>query len=382
MASLQRALTAAGLAGLLAAGCAQTPATAQTYETELATVVVDTVADGLQHPWGLAFLPDGRMLVTERPGRMRTVTPGGALSAPLSGVPEVQSRNQGGLLDVILGPDYAETQRIYFSYSEPGDGGAGTAVARARLDADGLALGDVEVIFRQQPKSRGGRHFGSRLVFAPDGTLFVTIGDRGQRERAQNLEINRGQVIRINPDGSIPEDNPFVGRDGRLPEVWSYGHRNPQGADLHPQTGELWLHEHAAQGGDEVNVPDAGKNYGWPTIHYGVDYGGGQFGQGTKMAGFEQPIYYWDPSIAPSGMAFYAGDKVPGWTGDAFVGALKFRMLVRLDVENGRIIHEERLLGDLQARIRAVDMGPDGNLYLLTDSSNGRVLRVVPEPRW
>lgn len=371
---------AAGVAALALAS-AQPASAAQTFDSEQAELRLESVTGGLEHPWGLAFLPDGRMLVTERPGRMRVVTPTGRISEPIEGVPEVYAVNQGGLLDVILGPDFAATKRIYFSYAEPGEGGGGTAVARATLDADARTLSDVEVIFRQQPKTRGGRHFGSRLVFKPDGTLFITIGDRGERERAQNLTINRAQVIRVEPDGDIPRDNPFVGVDGRLPEVWSYGHRNAQGAALHPESGELWIHEHAAQGGDEVNIPEAGKNYGWPTIHYGEDYGGGQFGEGTKKAGFEQPIYYWDPSIAPSGMDFYTADAVPAWTGDLFVGALAFQMLVRLDIENGRVIHEERLLEDVEERIRAVDQGPDGNLYLLTDAPDGRILRLKPMPK-
>jgi glucose/arabinose dehydrogenase len=379
LSSLRAALAVATVA-TVAAGCAAPIDAAERFSTERAAVTVAPVAGGLVHPWGLAFLPDGHMLVTERAGRMRLVSQEGEVSDPISGLPEIWARGQGGLLDVVLGPDYAETGRIYFSYSEPGQGGASTAVARAVLDRDARALEDLQVIFRQQPKSGGGRHFGSRLVFAEDGTLFITIGDRGQRNRVQNFTINRGQVIRINPDGSIPDDNPFVGVDGRLPEVWSYGHRNPQGAALHPATGRLWLHEHAAQGGDEVNVPEAGKNYGWPVIHYGEDYGGGQFGEGTHKAGLEQPIYYWDPSIAPSGMDFYTSDRVPSWQGDLFVGALKFRMLVRLDVEDGEIVHEERMLGDLRQRIRAVDQGPDGALYLLTDASDGQILRVTPTP--
>ena len=356
---------------------------AETVESEQATLRFETVAEGLTHPWGMAALPDGRLLVTERPGRLRIVRPDGAVSQPVAGVPAVSNVGQGGLLDVVLGPDHATTKRIYISFAEPGpDGRAGTAVARGTLDMDARRLQDVEVIFRQEPKTRGGRHFGSRLVFRRDGTLFVTIGDRGERERAQTLTIHRAQVIRINPDGSIPEDNPFVGVEGRLPAVWSYGHRNAQGAALHPETGELWIHEHAAEGGDEVNVPEAGKNYGWPTIHYGNDYGGGRIpaGDGTKKDGLEQPVYYWDPSIAPSGMTFYTGGKVPSWQGDLFVGALKFRMLVRLDVENGEIVHEERMLGDLGQRIRAVDQGPDGDLYLLTDASDGQILRVTPTP--
>jgi glucose/arabinose dehydrogenase len=385
MSAFNRTLAAAVLAPLalaaVAAGCAQpTGAADGRYETELAELRVETVADGLVHPWALAVLPDGGMLVTERAGRLRIVKPDGEVSEPIAGLPEIWSRGQGGLLDVELGPDYASTNRIYLSYSEPGQGGASTAVARAVLDREARQLSALEVIFRQEPKSSGGRHFGSRLVFARDGTLFITIGDRGERARAQDFTINRGQVIRVNPDGSIPDDNPFVGVAGRLPEVWSYGHRNAQGAALHPETGQLWLHEHAAQGGDEVNVPEAGKNYGWPTIHYGEDYGGGQFGEGTKKPGLEQPVYYWDPSIAPSGMTFYTHDRVPAWQGDVFVGALKYRMLVRLDLEDGEIVHEERMLQDPRKRIRAVEQGPDGRLYLLTDARNGELLRVTPTP--
>ncbi len=377
IARVRRFTAAAALAALSVVPLTQA-CSARSFETELAMVEVTTVADGLVHPWGLAFLPRGDMLVTERPGRLRIVGPDGRISEPVAGVPDVYNVGQGGLLDVRLAPDFAESKVIFLSFAEPGEGGGATAVARARLDRDAMALRDVEVIFRQTPKSRGGRHFGSRIVFKDDGTLWITIGDRGERERAQNLAINRAQVIRINPDGSIPEDNPFVGAPDRLPEVWSYGHRNAQGAAKHPDTGALWLNEHAAQGGDEVNIPEAGKNYGWPVIHYGEDYGGGQFGEGTKKAGYAQPIYYWDPSIAPSGMAFYTHTRVPAWQGDVFVGALKYRMLVRLDVENDRIIHEERMLGELDHRIRAVDQGPDGSLYLLTDARNGRILKVTP----
>jgi len=371
------------LAGLVALGLmlGAGTAAARTVTTELARLEVTTVAEGLDQPWGLAFLPDGAMLVTERPGRLRLVGPEGDISAPLSGVPEVQARNQGGLLDVALAPDFAQSRRVFLAYAEPGSGGAGTAVARARLDRAAGALHDLEVVFRQQPKTRGGRHFGSRLVFARDGTLWITLGDRGERERAQDFTINRGQVVRIHPDGRIPEDNPFVGVEGRRPEVWSYGHRNPQGAARHPETGALWVHEHAAQGGDEVNVPKPGGNYGWPVIHYGRDYGGGQFGQGTKKPDLAQPVWYWVPSIAPSGMAFYTGAAVPAWQGDLFVGALKFRLLVRLDIENGMVVHEERMLTELGQRVRDVVQGPDGALYLLTDARDGRIVKVVPTAR-
>lgn len=377
-------LRIAGLAAALALALAAADAAAQTLqeETQLADLTVETVTRGLAHPWGLAFLPDGAMLVTERPGRLRLVTQDGAISDPIGGLPEIAAVGQGGLLDVALDPDFAETGRIFLSYSEGGaNGTAGTAVASAVLDRAAGRLSDVRVLFRQEPKTHGGRHFGSRLVFGRDKTLFITIGDRGERERAQDFTINRGQVIRLNRDGTIPADNPFVGVEGRRAEVWSYGHRNPQGAALNPESGALWLNEHGAQGGDEVNVPEAGKNYGWARIHYGEDYGGGQFGEGTKAPGIEQPIWYWTPSIAPSGMAFYTSDRVPEWTGDAFVGALKYRLLVRLDVEGDRIIHEERMLEGLNERIRAVVQGPDGALYLLTDARDGAVLRVTPRPK-
>jgi glucose/arabinose dehydrogenase len=251
-------------------------------------------------------------------------------------------------------------------------------VLRAVLDLDGEALTEGEIIFRQEPKTDGGRHFGSRLVFAPDGTLFITVGDRGERDRTQDLTINRGQVVRINPDGTIPTDNPFVDMAGRRPEVWSYGHRNPQGAALHPQTRRLWTVEHGARGGDEINRPEAGKNYGWPIISYGRHYSGGKIGEGTHKAGYEQPLYYWDPSIAPSGMAFYTGDAFPAWQGDLFVGSLKFGLLVRLDMDGDRITAEERLLQGLDDRVRDVRQGPDGLIYLLTDDYDGRILRLEP----
>ncbi len=348
------------------------------YESEDYKLRLVLVAEGLERPWGLAFLPDGRMLVTERPGSLRLVSQEGALSPPLEGVPEVQASGQGGLLDVALDPDFADNGLIYLSYAEPGAGGAGTAVARTRLDLEENRLSDLEVIFRQEPKTGGGRHFGSRLAFAPDGRLFITIGERGERDRTQDFTINRGQVIRINPDGSIPEDNPFVGRTGYRPEVWSYGHRNPQGAAIHPESGKLWVHEHGARGGDEINVPEAGKNYGWPVIAYGRHYIGGQIGVGTHKEGLEQPIYYWDPSIAPSGMAFYTGDRFPDWQDNLFVGALKSRHLSRLELDGESVVREERLLEALDQRIRDVRQGPDGYIYVLTGSRNGSILRLEP----
>jgi glucose/arabinose dehydrogenase len=337
-----------------------------------------TVASGLRHPWGMTFLPDGRMLVTEREGDIRIVTMAGDKSSPLKGLPDAYVSGQGGILDVALDPAFPENKLVYVSFSESGPGGAGTAVLRAVLDLDGEALTEGEIIFRQEPKTDGGRHFGSRLVFAPDGTLFITVGDRGERDRTQDLTINRGQVVRINPDGTIPTDNPFVDMAGRRPEVWSYGHRNPQGAALHPQTRRLWTVEHGARGGDEINRPEAGKNYGWPIISYGRHYSGGKIGEGTHKAGYEQPLYYWDPSIAPSGMAFYTGDAFPAWQGDLFVGSLKFGLLVRLDMDGDRITAEERLLQGLDDRVRDVRQGPDGLIYLLTDDYDGRILRLEP----
>jgi len=353
-------------------------ATAETYESEHYRLRLVTVAAELRHPWALAFLPDGQMLVSEREGRLRLVSKSGELSAPLPGVPEVYDSGQGGLLDIALDPAFESNRLVYLSYAEAGTGGAGTAVARFRLDLPGRRLSEPEVIFRQEPKTRGGRHFGSRLVFARDGTLFITIGERGEAERAQDFTVNRGQVIRLNPDGSVPRDNPFLGQSGYRPEVWSYGHRNPQGAALHPLTGRLWLNEHGPRGGDEINLPEAGKNYGWPLIGYGRHYSGEQIGVGTHREGLEQPIHYWDPSIAPSGMAFYTGDRFPSWRGNLFVGALKLRFLARLELDGERVVKEERLLQGLGERIRDVRQGPDGALYLLTDSGDGRILRLDP----
>jgi glucose/arabinose dehydrogenase len=343
-------------------------------------VRVETVARGLEHPWALAFLPDGRMLVTERPGRLRLVERDGRVGQPLAGVPPVLARGQGGLLDVALDPRFAESRLVYLSYAEPGSGGAGTAVARGRL-GDGR-LEDVRVIYQQQPKVESWNHFGSRLVFARDGTLFVTQGDRfTYSQAAQDLSVTIGKIVRISPDGSVPRDNPFVGRAGARPEIWSYGHRNVQAAALDPQTGQLWTVEHGARGGDELNHPEAGKNYGWPVITYGVDYSGASIGEGTAKPGMEQPVYYWDPVIAPSGMTFYTGDALPGWKGSLFVGSLRPGGLVRLTLEGGRVTREERYLADLRERIRDVRQGPDGLLYLLTDNRDGRILRVLPAAR-
>ncbi len=376
------AMGALALALLAPPAGADTSSNAATYPTERSTVRLQTVADGLEHPWSIAFLPDGRLLVTERPGRLRIVAEDGRLSLPVAGIPAVYAEGQGGLLDVALDPRFAVNGLIYFSFAEEGNGGAGTAVGRGRLihDPAGTArLDDVSVIFRQQPKVRGGLHFGSRLVFGRDGTLFVTLGERYQRERAQRLGEHLGKLVRINTDGTVPADNPFANTPGTLPEIYSLGHRNVQGAALHPMTGRLWTIEHGARGGDEINAPEAGKNYGWPIITYGVDYSGARIGDGTAKEGLEQPLYYWDPSIAPSGAAFYTGTRFPAWRGNLFVGALKSRLLVRLELDGTRVVHEERLLADLQERIRDVRVGPDGFLYLATDSPGGRILRLMPD---
>jgi glucose/arabinose dehydrogenase len=338
---------------------------------------VTTIARGLEHPWALALLPDGGMLVTERPGQLRHIGTDGKVSAPLAGVPEVFARGQGGLLDVALSPDFARDRLVYLSFSESGEGGAGTAVARGRLGERGLE--DTQVVWRQQPKVEGANHWGSRLVFAQDGTLYVTLGDRfAHRQQAQNLEAGLGKVVRLNPDGSAPRDNPFAQGGGR-PDIWSYGHRNIQAAALHPETGQLWTVEHGARGGDELNHPQRGRNYGWPVITYGVDYSGARIGEGTAKAGMEQPVYYWDPVIAPSGAAFYTGTAFPAWHGNLLVGSLNPGGLVRLVLRDGRVAAEERYRGrELSARIRDVAQGADGSVYLLTDSSDGRVLRLTP----
>jgi aldose sugar dehydrogenase len=334
------------------------------------------VARGLAHPWGLAFLPDGRMLVTERPGRLRLVGSDGRLSDQLAGVPEVAAGGQGGLLDVALSPGFAQDRLVYLSFSEPGPGGASTAVARGRLSERGLE--GTQVVWRQQPKVNGTFHWGSRLVFRPDGTLFVTLGDRlSHREAAQDLAVTLGKIVRINADGSTPRDNPFAGRDGARPEIWSYGHRNVQAAAL-DATGRLWTVEHGARGGDELNQPQAGRNYGWPIVTYGVDYSGARIGVGTSRPGMEQPVYYWDPVIAPSGALFYSGDRFRAWQGDLFVGSLQPGRLVRLRLADGRVVLEERYVIDPRERIRDVRQGPDGLIYLLIDSPRGRIVRLEP----
>ncbi|MCB1787154.1 MAG: PQQ-dependent sugar dehydrogenase [Gammaproteobacteria bacterium] len=365
---------------LLAAalGAVRPVAAGEVETSERARFRVEPLVGGLEHPWSLAFLPDGRMLVTERPGRLRLITADGRLQPhPIGGLPAIAASGQGGLLDVVPHPDFARNRWIYFSYVEAGAGGIGTAVARGRLEGDALLA--TEVLFRLLPKSRTARHFGSRLVFDRAGHLFVTLGDRGDRPRAQDLGDHAGSVIRLGDDGRIPSDNPFVSQPGTRPEIFSFGHRNIQGAALHPVTGRLWTHEHGPQGGDEINIPRAGVNHGWPIITYGVNYGiGTQIGEGTTKPGMGQPVYYWVPSIAPSGMAFYDGAAFPGWQGNLFVGSLKFRQLVRLEIDGERVVHEERLLEDAVGRIRDVRQGPDGLLYLLSDAADGQLVRLVP----
>jgi aldose sugar dehydrogenase len=364
--------------GLVALGSA--PVAAQTARSSAGELAVETIARGLDHPWAIAFLPDGRLLVTERPGRMRIVARDGKLSPALAGVPKVFASGQGGLHDVVLDRGYPQNQTIYFCYAEPVTGGARTTLASARLaDQDNPRLDNVKVIFQQDGPPSNSRHFGCRIVQADDSNLFLSLGDHGNfPNEAQNLGNHIGKVIRIRPDGSVPPDNPFVGRQGAKPEIWSYGHRNSQGLARHPASGQIWEHEHGPRGGDEVNLIEKGKNYGWPVIGYGIDYSGAKIHESTKKEGMEQPLWHWVPSIAPSGMAFYAGDLFPAWRGNLFVGALAAQLLVRLELDGQKVVREERLLRDQNERIRDVRQGPDGALWLATDSSSGRILRVAP----
>jgi aldose sugar dehydrogenase len=364
---------------LAAAMLAAAPAGAQpqVVETETGGIQVEIVVDGLTNPWAMAFLPDGRILVTERPGSLRIVDSDFNVSEPLSGVPEVAAQGQGGLLDVAIDPDFASNQLVYMTFAEPGSGGASTAAARGRLGEAGLE--DVEVIFRQEPKVGGGNHFGSRLVFGSDGTLFVGLGDRFKFDPAQDLSNHIGAVVRINPDGSVPDDNPFVGEDGAQPEIWSYGHRNIQGGTRHPDTGDVWFHEHGPRGGDEINIARPGENYGWPVVSWGNHYDGTEIPDPPSRPQFAESVHVWDPSIAPSGMTFYTGDVFPEWQGDLLVGALVAQSLVRLSLDGQTVTHEERI--ELGARIRDVAQGPEGAIYVLTDASDGQVLRLTPDPK-
>ncbi|RJF97335.1 PQQ-dependent sugar dehydrogenase [Noviherbaspirillum saxi] len=346
------------------------------------SVKPEVVADGLEHPWGLAFIDEGRMLVTERPGRLRLVQADGKLGAAIEGLPKIDVGGQGGLLDVQADSAFTRNRIIYFCYSEPASSGFGnsTALASARLSDDGKRLEQMKVLFSQKPKVSSNAHFGCRIVETKDGKLFLTLGDRYKRMKdAQTLDNHHGKVVRINKDGSAPKDNPFAGRKGALPEIWSYGHRNSQGAALGPD-GRLWINEHGAQGGDEVNRLEAGKNYGWPVITWGENYGGGKIGDGlTEKEGMEQPAYYWSPSMAPSGMAFLRSERYgKAWQGSLFVGALKFQYLARLELQGDKVVKEEKLLQDVKQRIRDVREGPDGLLYLLTDHSKGQLIRLRP----
>lgn len=375
------ALAPALALGLILIGEPAASAPAPTIATEAGPVTVETVVAGLEHPWALAFLPDGRMLVTERPGRLRLVADGRLLPDPVAGVPPVAQVGQGGLLDIALHPGFAENRLLYLSLAGAGPGGAATEVWRGRLAeaGGGLRLEGAERILAAGPYAGGGRHFGSRLVFAPDGTLFVSTGDRGERQRAQDAGDPAGSILRINDDGSIPADNPFRSRAGARPDLYAMGVRNPQGLALHPDSGALWEVEHGPRGGDEVNLIRPGRNYGWPVITYGEEYSGRQVGQGlTEKPGLEQPLLYWVPSISPSGMTFHTGAAFPAWQGNLFVGSLSQQHLRRIVLQDGRPVRQEALLQELGHRIRDVRQGPDGLLYLLVDSPDAPLLRLRP----
>ncbi|MEJ1169091.1 PQQ-dependent sugar dehydrogenase [Variovorax sp. CCNWLW235] len=350
--------------------------------TVVAQIRPETISSGLENPWGVAFLPDGRFAVTERAGRLRVIAADGKISPPVTGLPAIAAGGQGGLLDVLADSAFDKNRTLYFCFSEPAAGGSAnsTALARAQLSEDGSKLENLRIIFSQQPKVSSRNHFGCRIVEARDGTLFLTLGDRySRKEDAQKLDSHIGKVVRIAKDGTVPKDNPFVGRAGALPEIWSYGHRNGQGAALAPD-GRFWMTEHGPQGGDEINVPQAGRNYGWPVITYGENYGGGKIGDGiTSKDGLEQPLHYWVPSIAPSGMVFLTSDRYgAGWKGNLFVGSLKFGYLDRIELKDGKVAAEHKLLADGRARVRDVKQGPDGLLYVLTDESDGKLLRLRP----
>ena len=365
-------------------GTGQAPAfEGQTRAPSVATTVTMTntvVAEGLENPWGLALLPDNRWLVTEKPGRLRIVSAEGQISEPITGLPAVDARGQGGLLDVVVGPTFGQDRMIYWSYSEARTGGNATSVARGALSADGTRLENVQVIFRALPVYDGDKHFGSSLAFDPAGHLFVTLGDRSDapmRPQAQDLGSHMGKTIRINADGTVPSDNPFVGREGALPEIWSLGHRNVQGVAIQPGTGAAWTIEHGTRGGDEVNLDEGGKNYGWPNAAYGIEYRGGPINDGqTSADGTEQPVYYWDPVIAPGGATFYSGAMFPGWEGNLLVAALKEKHIARLVIQNNRVVGEERLLTGLGARIRDVAIGTDGAVWAVTDEEDGKLVRL------
>jgi glucose/arabinose dehydrogenase len=341
---------------------------------------VTPVVGGLDHPWAMAFLPDGGVLITERPGTLRLLRTPGGLSKPLSGVPKVAARGQGGLLDVALSPDFAKDRYVYLSYAESDGDKSGTAVGRGRLSDDGSGLEDFKVLFRQMPKLSSGLHFGSRLVFDGKGHLFISLGENNQRPTAQDLDKLQGKVVRLNLDGSVPADNPFVGKDGARPEIWSYGHRNPQGMAINPWSGDLWENEHGPRGGDEINLVQPGKNYGWPLATHGINYSGLRIpeAKGETVPGTEPPLFWWAKSPAISGMAFYDADRFPAWQKSVFIGALGNQNLIRLTLDGNRVVGQEWLLVDRKSRIRDVRQGPDGYVYVLTDASPGQLLRVAP----
>ncbi len=381
MGKIARILVAAVLlSGMPAPSSAQT----RTVNTEKGPVLLSVVARGLAQPWGMDVFPNGAVVLTEKPGRLRILDQEGNLSAPLGGVPPVADVGQGGLLDVTVDPAFANNRLLWLAYSEPAsDGTNSTAVARARLSADGTTLEEVTVVFRQLPRYPGRLHFGARVAFAGDGTLFVTLGERFRdpwREQAQDLRSHLGKVVRLQPDGTAPGDNPFMGRDDALPELWSYGHRNVQGAAIHPETGKLWISEHGPRGGDELNVLKPGGNYGWPLVSHGVEYSGQPVGRGRRLApGLEDPISTWTPAIAPGGIAFYRSGAFPGWQGNLLVSGLRARAILRLELEGEAVVHEERLIADEGRRIRDVAVGPDGVIYALTDDErDGSVLRLTP----
>ena len=352
----------------------------QAFKSEEGTLSVEEVAKGLDHPWAVAFLPDNQgMLVTEKPGNLRVVKADGTMSKPLSGVPQVWANGQGGLLDVVLSPDFAKDRMVYLTFSEAGeDGKAGTAAGRGRLSTDLSKLEDFNVIFRQQPKLSVGNHFGSRIVFDRDGYLFIALGENNNRATAQDLDKLQGKIVRLFPDGKVPPDNPFVGRDNVRPEIWSYGHRNPQGAALNPWTGTLWTNEHGPKGGDEVNIIERAQNYGWPLATHGINYSGDVIpeAQGKFVEGTVKPYHVWEKSPGISGMAFYDSSRFKAWDHNVFIGALASDELIRLEFKDDKIVHEERLLGELKKRIRDVRQGPDGFIYVLTDDDNGQLLKI------
>ncbi|MFF7861520.1 MULTISPECIES: PQQ-dependent sugar dehydrogenase [unclassified Pseudomonas] len=368
-------LTAAALMPLLTQAAAE-----QQFRSEEGTLTVSTVADGLRNPWALAFLPGGKdMLVSERVGNLRLVNAEGKVGPPISGVPKVWAEGQGGLLDVVLSPEFDKDRTVYLSYAEEGsDGKAGTAVGRGQLSEDRARLENFSVIFRQQPKLSVGNHFGSRLVFDRNGYLFIALGENNQRPTAQDLDKLQGKIVRILPDGEVPKDNPFVGKDNVRPEIWSFGHRNQQGAALNPWTGKLWTHEHGPRGGDEINIPEPGKNYGWPIATHGINYSLLPIpeAKGKHVDGMVDPHHVWEKSPGISGMAFYDSPTFKAWDHNLFIGALATQELIRLQLDGDKVVHEERLLGDLKARIRDVRVGPDGYLYVLTDDKDGALLKV------